>query len=154
MVRKGLGLSVYERPSGGPDILFEADYLHVPNNSTCKNCDRAKIVNRPSRKFEGPVIHYGLIASGDRVMKSATKRNKATHNLGDILCFEMEAAGIATEFSCIVIRGISDYADSHKNEVSGGMVIVSSASGRGRSLPDSLVEMASVDVLYHRALKK
>jgi nucleoside phosphorylase len=115
MVRKGLGLSVYEHPSGEPDILFEADYLHVPNNSTCKNCDRAKTVNRPSRKFEGPVIHYGLIASGDRVMKSATKRNKATHDLGDILCFEMEAAGIATEFSCIVIRGISDYADSHKN---------------------------------------
>jgi hypothetical protein len=28
----------------------------------------------------------------------------------------MEAAGIATEFSCIAIRGISDYADSHKND--------------------------------------
>ncbi|KAH7459481.1 hypothetical protein FOMA001_g20030 [Fusarium oxysporum f. sp. matthiolae] len=27
----------------------------------------------------------------------------------------MEAAGIATEFSCLIIRGISDYADSHKN---------------------------------------
>lgn len=36
--------------------------------------------------------------------------------MGDILCFEIEAAGIATEFSCIVIRGISDYADSHKND--------------------------------------
>jgi hypothetical protein len=28
----------------------------------------------------------------------------------------MEAAGLMTEFSCIVIRGISDYADSHKND--------------------------------------
>lgn len=28
----------------------------------------------------------------------------------------MEAAGIATEFPCIVIRGISDYADPHKND--------------------------------------
>jgi hypothetical protein len=116
MVRKGQSLSVYEHLSDEPDILFEADYPHVSNNSTCKNCDRAKIVNRPSRKFEGPVIHYGLIASGDRVMKSAIKRNKATHDLGNVLCFEIEAAGIATEFSCIVIRGISDYADSHKND--------------------------------------
>ena len=30
----------------------------------------------------------------------------------------MEAAGLMnTKFPCIVIRGISDYADSHKNEV-------------------------------------
>lgn len=116
IVQKGARLSVYKRPSDEPDILFEADYLHVPNNSTCKNCDKAKIVNRLSCKFEGPVIHYRLIASGDRVVKSATKRNKAAHDLGDILCFEMEAAGIAIEFSCIIIRGISDYADSHKND--------------------------------------
>ncbi len=63
-----------------------------------------------------PEIHCGLIASGDRVIKSAAKRNLAAQAIGDILCFEMEAAGIATEFSSIVIRGISDYADSHKND--------------------------------------
>ncbi|KAF3798540.1 hypothetical protein GCG54_00015244 [Colletotrichum gloeosporioides] len=37
-------------------------------------------------------------------------------DVGDVLCFEMEAAGLMTEFPCIVIRGISDYADSHKND--------------------------------------
>jgi hypothetical protein len=58
----------------------------------------------------------GLVASGDLVVKSATKRDLAVLVFGDILCFEMEAAGIATEFSCIVIRGVSDYADSHKND--------------------------------------
>lgn len=31
------------------------------------------------------------------------------------LCFEMEAAGLMNHFRCVVIRGISDYADSHKN---------------------------------------
>ncbi|OJJ63582.1 hypothetical protein ASPSYDRAFT_53248 [Aspergillus sydowii CBS 593.65] len=41
----------------------------------------------------------------------------AQSDLGDVLCFEMEAAGILTEFPCLVIRGISDYADSHKNDV-------------------------------------
>jgi nucleoside phosphorylase len=28
----------------------------------------------------------------------------------------MEAAGLMDEFSCLVIRGICDYADSHKNK--------------------------------------
>jgi hypothetical protein len=37
-------------------------------------------------------------------------------DIGDILCFEMEAAGIMTEFPYIIIRGISDYADSYKND--------------------------------------
>src|SRR4051812_49225814 len=53
----------------------------------------------------------------DRVMRSATKRNATGRDVGDILCFEMEAAGIMTEFPCLVIRGISDYADSHKNDI-------------------------------------
>ncbi|KAH2164907.1 hypothetical protein KXW37_007154 [Aspergillus fumigatus] len=62
-------------------------------------------------------IHYGLIASGDRVMRSAMKRSKTGREIGDILCFEMEAAGIMTEFPCIAIHGISDYADSHKSDI-------------------------------------
>ncbi|KAL5043115.1 nucleoside phosphorylase domain-containing protein [Aspergillus fruticulosus] len=33
-----------------------------------------------------------------------------------IICFEMEAAGIMDKFPCLVIRGICDYADSHKND--------------------------------------
>jgi nucleoside phosphorylase len=28
----------------------------------------------------------------------------------------MEAAGLMDEFSCLIIRGICDYADSHKNK--------------------------------------
>jgi hypothetical protein len=32
------------------------------------------------------------------------------------MCFEREAAGLMDDFPCMVIRGISDYADTHKNE--------------------------------------
>jgi hypothetical protein len=32
------------------------------------------------------------------------------------LCVEMEAAGLMNDFPCIAIRGICDYADSHKND--------------------------------------
>ncbi|KAG9681488.1 pfs domain-containing protein, partial [Aureobasidium melanogenum] len=63
-----------------------------------------------------PVIHYGTIASGNQVMKDAVERDKTSQDLGGVLCFEMEAAGLMDEFPCLVIRGISDYSDSHKND--------------------------------------
>ncbi|KAI3584275.1 nucleoside phosphorylase domain-containing protein [Fusarium oxysporum f. sp. albedinis] len=106
----------YQRPSADLDELFDAEYQHDSKQDTCVECDKTKLVSRPTR---GPVpkIHYGLIASGDQVIRSATNAAEIGKRMvGDILCFEMEAAGIMTELPCIVIRGISDYADSHKND--------------------------------------
>jgi ankyrin repeat protein/nucleoside phosphorylase len=116
MLHKWPGLADYQRPPADSDVLFQTDYPHVPDQTTCSRCERTQIVDRPARGSDNPKIHYGLIASGDRVMRSAMKRNRTGRDIGDILCFEMEAAGIMTEFPCIVIRGISDYADSHKND--------------------------------------
>jgi nucleoside phosphorylase len=49
-------------------------------------------------------------------MRSATQRDAVSADLGGVLCFEMEAAGLMNNFPCLVIRGICDYADSHKNK--------------------------------------
>jgi ankyrin repeat protein/nucleoside phosphorylase len=114
MLRKGEGLSSYRRPSQDTDILFDPDSIHISGKDTCAECDFRGVVRRSSRKCSDPHVHYGLIASGDRVMRSARKRS-SLRDLGDVLCFEMEAAGILTEYSCLVVRGISDYADSHKS---------------------------------------
>ncbi|KAI1748716.1 nucleoside phosphorylase domain-containing protein [Xylaria castorea] len=116
MLQKGSGFDNYRRPSSESDVLFAAEYHHVLNNRrTCEHCDLEHVLKRPHR--DGSNIHYGLIASGDKVMRSAVKRDEEVRNLGeDVLCFEMEAAGLATEYSCLVVRGISDYADSHKND--------------------------------------
>ena len=62
-----------------------------------------------------PRIFYGLIGSGDRVITDAIERNMLQES-ANILCFEMEAAGLMDHFPCIVIRGISDYADAHKRD--------------------------------------
>ena len=43
-------------------------------------------------------------------------RDTVSAELGGVLCFEMEAAGLMNKFPCLVIRGICDYADSHKNK--------------------------------------
>jgi hypothetical protein len=73
-------------------------------------------VQRQDRNNKLPAIHYGTIASGNRVMKDAVERDKVSQDLGGVLCFEMEAAGLMNNFPCLVIRGISDYSDSHKND--------------------------------------
>jgi nucleoside phosphorylase len=63
------------------------------------------------------IVHYGLIASGNQVVKDAAFRDMLIKSLeGDVLCIEMEAAGLMNDFPCIVIRGICDYSDSHKNK--------------------------------------
>ncbi|KGO75414.1 Nucleoside phosphorylase [Penicillium italicum] len=69
-------------------------------------------------KQQGAVdVHYGLIASGNRVIKDAKSRDSVNENLGGkVLCVEMEAAGLMNDFPCIVIRGICDYADKRKND--------------------------------------
>jgi nucleoside phosphorylase len=63
----------------------------------------------------GPLT-YGTIALGNQVMRDAAQRDKVSSELGGVLCFEMEAAGLMNSFPCLVIRGICDYADSHKNK--------------------------------------
>ncbi|KAK4059096.1 hypothetical protein Trihar35433_11192 [Trichoderma harzianum] len=115
MLQKGPRLSdYYQQPSTKSDILFTKGYPHEFNQPNCDRCDRERVVGRNVRQFPGPEIHYGLIASGDTVMRSSS--SNTTSYLEDVLCFEMEAAGLMTEYSCLVIRGISDYADSHKND--------------------------------------
>ncbi|KAJ3301338.1 hypothetical protein HDU93_006890, partial [Gonapodya sp. JEL0774] len=71
-------------------------------------------VLRSPRQDEEPVVHYGTIASGSRVMGDAAQRDATSKELGAVLCFETEA-GLMSNFPCLVIRGICDYADSHKN---------------------------------------
>ncbi|KAK2018629.1 purine and uridine phosphorylase [Colletotrichum eremochloae] len=97
------------------DHLFHVGYDHVSSNTTCEQCDPSQIVKRGDRDDTDPVIHYGNIASGNRVIKDAKTRDRLSEELGGVFCFEMEAAGLQ-DFPCLVIRGICDYADSHKNK--------------------------------------
>jgi nucleoside phosphorylase len=109
------------------DRLFDSTYDHEESQSTCDNCDTRRLVTRPARVGHCPLIHYGLIASGNQVMKHGATRDKLARELG-ILCFEMEAAGLMDNFPCLVIRGICDYADSHKNNLWQGYAAATAAA--------------------------
>ncbi|KAH2002041.1 hypothetical protein KXV45_003538 [Aspergillus fumigatus] len=98
------------------DRLFKAFCDHVPGPD-CRGCDTADEVQREPRDTTDPVIHYGIIASGNTLVKDAAARDRIVADLGeDCICFEMEASGLMNHFPCLVIRGICDYADSHKND--------------------------------------
>ncbi|KAF5846047.1 hypothetical protein GGP41_008575 [Bipolaris sorokiniana] len=104
----------FQRSKAGPDVLFDAGYDHE-DGRTCEGCKTDHHKAREPRDEE-VVSHYGTIASGNQVIKNATERDKVSAELGGVLCFEMEAAGLMNSFPCLVIRGICDYADSHKNK--------------------------------------
>lgn len=102
-------------PGAEHDQLFEFEYDHKGSGSTCAACDSQRVTKRPTRTGTEPKIHFGLIASGNQVIRHGLTREKLRKEL-DVMCFEMEAAGLMDSFPCLVIRGICDYADSHKNK--------------------------------------
>ncbi|KAG4255304.1 hypothetical protein FPRO04_03837 [Fusarium proliferatum] len=104
----------YTHPGAANDRLYKSEYSHV-GGATCSKCDSAWEVEREERDSTDPEIHYGIIASGDSLIKDAVTRDKLWERQ-QFLCVEMEAAGLMDKFPCLVIRGICDYADSHKND--------------------------------------
>ncbi|KAJ6004705.1 hypothetical protein N7540_013074 [Penicillium herquei] len=105
----------YQKPA--LDHLYTADYLHV-NGKNCGHCYSQSLVGRPVRSNHRAIfVHYGTIASGNSVVKDAKMRDLYANDPElKVLCFEMEAAGLMNNIPCLVIRGICDYCDSHKND--------------------------------------
>ncbi len=99
---------IYSRPPISSDVLYDRD-----NNIILHPVDESR--------QEKPRIYKGNIASANRVLKNAEKRDKlkADHN---VYAVEMEGSGVAdatweAEIGYYVVRGISDYCDGHKNDI-------------------------------------
>ncbi|MCJ1332752.1 hypothetical protein MMC10_009446 [Thelotrema lepadinum] len=103
----------------GSDVLFQPWYLHSDQDIDCEQLgcfSHERVVQRPERdsKDDIPAIHYGIVASGEQLMMNAEERDRLSAEKG-LLCFEMEAAGLMDLLPSLVIRGICDYSDLHKN---------------------------------------
>ncbi|KAL6890372.1 hypothetical protein GGI43DRAFT_430563 [Trichoderma evansii] len=129
----------YRNPGTAEDRLFESSYLHKhrgfvacicskchgrkdpvcdeAQTSSCDDldCDEDYLVKR-DRDKEEPAVYIGAVASGDTVMKSGEDRDRITKKEG-VIAFEMEGAGVWEELPCIVVKGVCDYADCHKNKL-------------------------------------
>ncbi|KAL7897410.1 nucleoside phosphorylase domain-containing protein [Trichoderma sp. TUCIM 5745] len=95
------------------DIAYDSSYQHIGGDN-CSQCNEEMAMKRDLKSQERYKLQFGLVASGNQVIKSAEQRDKLYRQFEDILCIETELAGLMNDFSCIVVRGISDYADSHK----------------------------------------
>uniref|UniRef100_A0A0D2YDA8 NACHT domain-containing protein n=1 Tax=Fusarium oxysporum (strain Fo5176) TaxID=660025 RepID=A0A0D2YDA8_FUSOF len=137
----------YSRPPADSDRLYRSDIVHPDSSDGCADVcsnDPACLVDRKERgeQEDDPAIHYGLVASANQLMKDALARDKLAASM-DVLCFEMEAAGLMNHFPCLVIRGICDYSDSHKNKEWQGfaaMMAAAYAKDLLRQIPPSKVE--------------
>ncbi|RAK91400.1 hypothetical protein BO79DRAFT_104963, partial [Aspergillus costaricaensis CBS 115574] len=106
-----------QKPSQVSELVSEVLAVN-PSMATTFSCPQSSedALSGGAASLEQPCgIHYGLIASGNMVVKDGKLRDKIAKKY-DILCFEMEAAGLMDNFPCLVIRGICDYADTHKKK--------------------------------------
>lgn len=89
-------------------------------------CNKRELIYRDrfsaqqgSSERTGPpalAIHVGGMGSADTVIKSGDMRDRLA-KCERVIGFEMEGAGIWDELpSCIIVKGVCDYADSHKSK--------------------------------------
>ncbi|KAL7945780.1 nucleoside phosphorylase domain-containing protein [Trichoderma barbatum] len=130
----------YQNPGAVEDRLFSNDYVHrhrLVSCDACNNpgsgvicelaaeascadlgCDEAQLVKRDAFFADdgGFNIFIGRIGSGNTVMKSGQDRDRIASEY-NLIAFEMEGAGAWEEVPCLVVKGVCDYADSHKNKL-------------------------------------
>ncbi|KAF4456158.1 kinesin light chain [Fusarium austroafricanum] len=78
--------------------------------------DQDETIHRSKRSsHQRTRVWYGPIGSGDKLLKSAERRDELRDKYG-IIGLEMEAAGTMNRIPVGVIRGVCDYGDQHKNK--------------------------------------
>ncbi|KAI5456656.1 nucleoside phosphorylase domain-containing protein [Mariannaea sp. PMI_226] len=122
----------YWRPHSSSDRLYKSGVVHPIGASSCAvacGTDPSKLELRYERTHnkDKPEIHFGLIASGAQVMNNAIVRDWLSAE-EVIICFDRATAGLMTHLPCLVIRGISDYSDSHNNEEWQGYAAMAAAA--------------------------
>lgn len=106
-------------PAGdtGEDRLFEPSYVHV-DGTNCLNCDQEKLVQRRQRGLEGQLLHSGFVSSSkDAVSDPETRQNVEEYIGAERLCFDTTSADLMGKFPSLMVKGVSRYADSHKNSI-------------------------------------
>ncbi|KAF2224155.1 nucleoside phosphorylase domain-containing protein, partial [Elsinoe ampelina] len=158
-MRKATTRRKYQRPLEQSDILFKAGFAHTLNDSrgcleTCAK-EQSQIVSRNIRLPEDDdlsVVHYGPVASANTVMSNALERDKLLAERG-VLCCETAAAGLMNHWPCLVIRGISSYADSHRSDAWEGYAALSAAAYASSLLRRLAFNHVAAEPTLHAALE-
>ena len=114
--RSGRGATAFVRPA--QDRLYKDNFIHEKSGCDClrpQSQERSRLCPRGDREGDLVRLFQGCIGSENIVMKNAQDRDDIAKKM-NILCYEMEAASVMDSAPCLTIRGISDYADGHKND--------------------------------------
>ena len=160
VLQRNLHDKITAYPGAAEDRLFKSAYRHKHQEpSECAKCaygngqdddvcetalgmtceelkchDQELILRARQSQPSNPVVHLGLIASGDTVMKSGEDRDHIADR-DDVIAFEMEGAGVWENVpSALVIKGVCDYADSHKSKRWQGYAAATAAAATGAFL--------------------
>ncbi|KLJ12439.1 hypothetical protein EMPG_12516 [Blastomyces silverae] len=118
----------FDRPGSQYDRLFQIQYEHPPTATTCDECSTEWEVVRDEREDHVSQPHYGIIISANVAIKNGEIREQLQKDT-EALCLEMDDTTVLMhDFPCIVIRGICDYADSHKYRQWQGYAALAAAS--------------------------
>lgn len=128
-----------EYPGQENDVLYRSSYIHQHHSpATCDECGMGDKICEVALRTEcedlgcevtmrqprnrlvstqttQPEIHFGIMGSGNAVIRSGQYRDQMT-KVDSVIGFEMEGAGVWDYFPSIVIKGVCDYADSHKGK--------------------------------------
>lgn len=110
----------FKYPGQQLDKLFRADYQHQQDSGNFTKCKIREIVERKPRSeqhIQQLIFHQGRIGTGNSVVMDGKLRDQISERCGGLQCIEMSAAGVDASRNCLVIRGISNYCDSHKNGI-------------------------------------
>ncbi|KAF2405304.1 purine and uridine phosphorylase [Trichodelitschia bisporula] len=77
-------------------------------------CDLGYEIRRV-KGARGPGVHFGVMGCSDWVVRAGTERDGVAVR-EQVVGFEMEAAGVWDTLPTIVVKGVADYADSHKTK--------------------------------------
>lgn len=90
------------------------------------HCDEGQLITRIRLELKKsmeqdygqcPEIFIGCVASGDTVMNSGEERDRIAKQINrNIIAFDIGGAGVWDEMPCIIVKGICDYGDGHRNQ--------------------------------------
>lgn len=104
-----------KRPDPDLDRLYKSDAVH---SCGCQKCrDESVLMPREPRDDNQLKVHYGVIASGNVEIQNSSLRDKLAEAHPDVLCIEQLAGGVVFQYPCLVVCGISDYADWHSDKM-------------------------------------
>lgn len=125
-------------PGVESDVLYDSSYIHqhhssrrcdvcVKGKKTCEvaikadcedlGCDTSMRITRlrlANSSATQPRVHFGIIGSTNTVMKSGHHRDALAKE--GVIAVEMEGAGVWRYCPTVVIKGVCDYADTHKRK--------------------------------------